>query len=130
MDTFFYLTFAAIAILGVVTLVGCLLTLPETRRIRARLRDLTARAESLLENTGGFVEHQELLHFRRTSPWGKQRELETLAAQREAEGWLYWKITAANPLRTVGSWGGGVTVHFVRPSAREPHEPRALPAEA
>ncbi len=119
MDTFSYITFAAITILGGVALVGSLLTLPETRRIRARLLGLTARAESLMDDPAGFVEQQELLHFRRASPWGKQRELDALVVQREAEGWLYWKITAANPLRTIGSWGGGVTVHFVRPSVRQ-----------
>jgi len=83
-----------------------------------------------MENPAGFVEQQELLLFRRTSPWGKQRELDALAAQREPDGWIYWKITAANPLRTIGSWGGGVTVHFVRPSTREPHGPSTSPAEA
>jgi hypothetical protein len=83
-----------------------------------------------MANPAGFMEQQESLHFRRISPWGKERELDALVTQRELDGWVYWKITAANPLRTIGSLGGGVTVHFVRPSTREPHGPSTSPAEA
>lgn len=35
-------------------------------------------------------------------------------AEMAMDGWLFLRATAANPLRTIPSWGGGLRLHFIR----------------
>jgi hypothetical protein len=54
------------------------------------------------------------LAFRSTFSWGKQREMDELIAEMARDGWTFLRATAANPLRTMRSWGGGLNLHFIR----------------
>jgi hypothetical protein len=50
------------------------------------------------------------------SSWrhGKQREIDAKIAEMGTAGWSYLRASEANFWRTLRSWGGGVTLHFLR----------------
>jgi hypothetical protein len=49
-------------------------------------------------------------------PWDKQREMDTKIAEMQQQGWTYLRASSAGFLQAMGSWGGGLTLHFIRTS--------------
>jgi len=45
---------------------------------------------------------------------GKQREMDAKIAEMASAGWIFLRAGEASPLRTIRSWGGGLTLHFIR----------------
>jgi hypothetical protein len=55
-----------------------------------------------------------------SSGWtGKRAEMDAKIAEMARAGWTFLRATEASPLRTLRSWGGGLTLHFIRV---HPHE--------
>ena len=79
------------------------------RRIR-----MERRARALLAQHAGAERISVYLAFR--SGWwsGKGREMDAKISEMAAAGWTFLKATEASSLRTIRSWGGGLTLHFVR----------------
>src|SRR6185503_14275819 len=48
------------------------------------------------------------------STWAgrKRDEMDAKIEEMKAEGWTFLRAMEANPLRTICSWGGGLTLHF------------------
>lgn len=79
------------------------------RRIRMR-----RRASALLARHPHAEQISVYLPFRSGGWSGKQREMDAKIAEMASSGWLYLRAAEANPLRTIRSWGGGLTLHFIR----------------
>ncbi|MCC7374673.1 MAG: hypothetical protein IT581_08450 [Verrucomicrobiales bacterium] len=79
------------------------------RRIRMR-----RRASALLARHPRAEQTSVYLAFR--SGWwsGKQREMDAKIAEMASSGWTFLRAAEANPLLTIRSWGGGLTLHFIR----------------
>lgn len=84
------------------------------RRIR-----MERRARALLAQHPGAEQTSVYLSLHSTWTWEKQREIDAKVAEMSVAGWTYLRATEANPLRTIRSWGGGLTLHFIRvPTAK------------
>jgi hypothetical protein len=81
--------------------------------IPSRVR-MERRARAILAQYPGAEMISVYLAFR--SGWwsGKGKEMDAKVAELAAAGWTFLRATEASPLRTIRSWGGGVTLHFVR----------------
>jgi hypothetical protein len=72
------------------------------------------RARALL------AEHPEAEHtsvylaLHSTFAGDKQREIDAKIAEMQPQGWTFLRAMEASPLRTLRSWGGGLTLHFIR----------------
>ena len=47
-------------------------------------------------------------------PATKRKAIEAKIAEMHKLGWTFVRMSEANPLRTLLSWGGGVNIHFIR----------------
>jgi len=54
------------------------------------------------------------LTFRSGWAEGKRKEMDAKIAEMASIGWTFLRATAASPLRTLRSWGGGLDLHFIR----------------
>ena len=83
-----------------------LVVIPRVRRER-RARTLLAKHPAA-EQTSVYLE----LHS--TFAGGKQREIDAKIAEMQPQGWIFLRARETHPLRTLFSWGGGLTLHFIR----------------
>jgi len=83
------------------------LVLPRRIRMERRARALLAQHKDA-ERLSFYLE------FRSGFKGGKEWEMDAKIAEMAREGWLFLRATAANPLRTIRSWGGGLHLHFIR----------------
>jgi hypothetical protein len=72
------------------------------------------RVHVLLAQYPGAEQTSVYLELHSTFPWNKQREIDAKAAEMKPQGWTYLQASVASPLRTTRSWGGGLTLHFIR----------------
>jgi hypothetical protein len=100
------LVFIAVQAILVLALVA-VLVLPE------RLR-MERRARRLLSTHPDAERKSVYLPFPRVM--SKRAVMEARIAEIEVDGWTFLRATEANPWRTLRSWGGGLTLHFIRPS--------------
>ena len=84
--------------------------LPRRIRMERRARALLAQHPHA-ERTSVYLP----LH----STWAKQREIDAKIAEMATAGWTFLRATEASPLRTIRSWGGGLTMHFIRVQSDE-----------
>jgi len=84
-------------------------------RMERRARKLQARYPGA-EQTSVYLE----LHS--TYSWEKQREVDAKVAEMWPLGWTFLRVSEANPLRTIRSWGGGLNLHFIR-AGENPKQP-------
>ena len=72
------------------------------------------RARGILAQHPGAERISVYLAFR--SGWwsGKGKEMDAKVAEMARAGWTFLRATEASPPRTIRSWGGGVTLHFIR----------------
>jgi hypothetical protein len=82
------------------------------------------RARLLLAQFPDAEQTSIYLPFGSAWPSVKRREMELKIAEMENAGWTFLRGAEANPLRTLRSWGGGMTLHFIRRT--EPESRRAL----
>jgi len=81
--------------------------------IPARIR-MQRHARELLRNYPGAPRTSVYLAFSSTWANGKEREMQVKISEMAAEGWTFLRATEANLLRQLGSWGGGLNLHFIR----------------
>lgn len=72
------------------------------------------RVRALLAQHPGAEQTSVYLELHSTFAGGKQREIDAKIAEMQPQGWTFLRARAANPLRTISSWGGGLTLHFIR----------------
>jgi len=77
-------------------------------------RQMEARASALLAEHPEAEQTSVYLKLRSTFARKKQREIDAKIAQMQPQGWTFLRATAASPRRTLFSWGGGLTLHFIR----------------
>jgi hypothetical protein len=78
-----------------------------------RLR-IERRASALLAEHPKAERTSVYLPLHSTWAWQKQREIDAKVAEMKAAGWIFLRGMEASPLRTICSWGGGLTLHFIR----------------
>lgn len=72
------------------------------------------RARALLAQQPGAEQTSVYLSFYSPWAWEKQREIDAKVAGMNTQGWTLLRSMEASPLRTIRSWGGGLTLHFIR----------------
>ena len=82
-----------------------------------RLR-MERRARALLALHPGAERTSVYLRLRSTFAPQKQREIDIKVAEMQLKGWTFLRAREANPLRTICSWGGGLTLDFIRTPAQ------------
>jgi len=77
------------------------------------------RARTLLAQHPGAEQTSVYLPLRSAFARGKRREMDAKITEMQAGGWTFLRAVEASPLRTIRSWGGGLTLQFIRvPSVR------------
>ena len=72
------------------------------------------RARALLAEHPGAEHTSVYLELHSTFAGDKQREIDAKIAEMQPQGWTFLRAMEASPLRTLRSWGGGLTLHFIR----------------
>ena len=75
---------------------------------------MEGRARALLAQHPAAEQISVYLKLHSTFAWDKQREINVKIAEMQPQGWTFLRAMEANPLRTMLSWGGGLTLHFIR----------------
>ena len=88
-------------------MMALLIVLPGRFRMERRARGLLAEHPQA-ERTSVY------LAFRSGWAPGKQREMDARFEEMRNSGWTFLRAIEANPFRTLLSWGGGVTLQFIR----------------
>lgn len=71
------------------------------------------RARALLARHAGAERTSVYLAFHSAWMTGKGKEMEAKVSEMSTAGWTFLRATEANPLRTLCSRGGGLTLHFI-----------------
>ena len=100
-----YIPILLLCIIPVLLLIA-LVVIPRVRMER-RARTLLAKHPAA-EQTSVYLE----LHS--TFAGGKQRAVDAKIAEMQPQGWIFLRAREVNPLRTLFSWGGGLTLQFIR----------------
>lgn len=79
----------------------------------ARIR-MERRARELLSQHPHAERTSVYLAFRSDWASGRQREMEAKISEMESSGWTFLRAQEASPLHTLLSWGGGMTLEFIR----------------
>lgn len=100
-----FLFFLAIAAMPVAIVLA--VVLPQRIRMERRARALMKEHPDA-EKTSMYIAFQ--------SGWsgGKRKEMDVKIADMSTIGWTLLRATEASPLKTIRSWGGGLTMHFIR----------------
>jgi hypothetical protein len=72
------------------------------------------RARALLAQHPEAEQTSVYLALHSTFAGGKQQEIDVKIAEMQPQGWTFLRAREASPLRTIFSWGGGLTLHFIR----------------
>jgi hypothetical protein len=72
------------------------------------------RARRLLAQHPDAEQTSVYLELHSTFAGGKQREIDARIAAMQPQGWTFLRAMEASPLRTMSSWGGGLTLYFIR----------------
>ena len=79
------------------------------RRIR-----MERHARSILAQHPGAEQTSVHLELHSTFAWDKQREMDAKIAEMHQEGWTFLRASSAGFFRAMRSWGGALTLHFIR----------------
>jgi hypothetical protein len=72
------------------------------------------RARALLAQYPGAERTSVYFPMHSTFSCRKRREIDAKIAEMQPQGWIYLRAVEASPFRTIRSWGGGLTLHFIR----------------
>ena len=78
-----------------------------------RLR-MQKRAAEILHTMSDPEETSCYLRFTSTRPRIKKQEIDDKISEMTKQGWVFLKLSEANPLKNFFAWGGGLIMHFVR----------------
>jgi len=87
---------------------------PKTAAGMSDVATLRRRARALLAGHPGAGQTSVYLELHSLFPWDKQREIDAKVAEMKPQGWTYLQSSEASLSRTSRSWGGGLTLHFIR----------------
>ncbi len=85
------------------------LTLFGIRRFR-----MERQARALLIQHPGAEQTSVYLQLDSPFPWDKQREMAAKIAEMQTQGWTFLRASSASFFRAMRSWGGALTLHFIR----------------
>jgi hypothetical protein len=71
-------------------------------------------ARALLKQHPGAEQTSVYLSLHSILPSKKKQEIDAKITEMQAQGWTFLRAMEANPLRTICSLGGGLTLHFIR----------------
>jgi hypothetical protein len=108
-----YMSTPMIVLVCAASTLGPLATVLAFTVIPARVR-MNRRARSLLAGHPGA--EQKSVYLELHSAWAsrKQKEIDAKIAEMQPQGWAFLRASEASPLRTIRSWGGGLTLYFIR----------------
>lgn len=89
--------------------VACAWTVFGIRRLR-----MERRARALLSQHPRAEQSSLCLQLESPFPWDKQREMDAKIAEMHQQGWTFLRASSAGFLRAMRSWGGALTLHFIR----------------
>ena len=92
--------------------VASALTVFAIRRFR-----MERRARALISQHPRAEQTSVCLQLYSPFPWDKQREMDAKIAEMHQQGWTFLRATSADFLRAMRSWGGALTLHFIRTKA-------------
>ncbi len=98
-----------IVIISFVVGMACALTVFGIRRFR-----MERRARALLGQHPRAEQTSVWLQFYSAFPWEKQREMDAKIAEMHQQGWTFLRASSGSFLRAMRSWGGALTLHFIR----------------
>lgn len=78
-----------------------------------RLR-MERRARALLAKHPNSEQISVYLALHSGWPHKKHQELDAKIVEMKTKGWTYTRGSEASPFRTIRTWGGGLTLHFIR----------------
>jgi hypothetical protein len=102
----YYITLIILAAIPAILLFVFFVAVPRFRMER--------RARALLAQHPGAEQTSVYLELHSTFAGDKQREIDAKIAEMQPQGWTFLRAMEASPLRTLRSWGGGLTLHFIR----------------
>ena len=79
-----------------------------------RRSKMERQARALLGQHPGAEQTSVCLQLNSPLPWDKQREMDAKIAEMQKQGWTFWRASSASFLRAMRSWGGAMTLHFIR----------------
>ena len=94
-------------VMALLLVVMILFALPKQIRMEQRARKLLAQHPQA-ERTSVYIA------FRSGWATGKQHEMDAKIAEMQRSGWTFLRATEASLFRTLFSWGGGLTLQFIR----------------
>ena len=80
--------------------------IPRSRMVR--------QARALLGQHPGAEQTSVYLQLYSPFPWDKQREMDAKIAEMQRQGWTFFRASSGSFFRAIRSWGGGLTLHFIR----------------
>jgi len=94
-------------VMALLVVVMVLYALPKRIRMERRARKLLAQHPQA-ERTS--------VHLAFRSMWatGKKQEMDAKIEEMQSSGWTLLRAREASPLHTLFSWGGGLTLQFIR----------------
>ena len=81
--------------------------------IAPRIR-MERRASALLAQHPNAEQTSVYLELHSTWAWSKQREIDAKISEMQPQGWTFVRAAEASLSKTSRSWGGGLTLHFIR----------------
>ena len=72
------------------------------------------QARVIVEQHPGAEQTSVYLQLYSPFPWDKQREMDTRISEMQQQGWTFLRSSSVRFLRAMRSWGGGLTLHFIR----------------
>ena len=72
------------------------------------------QARALLGQHPGAEQTSVYLQLYSPFPWDKQREMDAKIAEMQQQGWTFLRASSASFFRAMRSWGGGMTLQFIR----------------
>jgi len=101
-----YITFILLCSIPILVLFVFIVAVPRFRMER--------RARALLAQHPDAEQTSVYLELHSAFAGGKRREIDAKIAEMQPQGWIFLRAMEASPLRTICSWGGGLTLHFIR----------------
>ena len=94
--------------------VGIALVLIPTGIRRSRME---RQARALLSQYPGAEQTSVYLQLYSPFPWDKQREMDTKKAEMQQQGWTFLRVGSPSWSDAMRSWGGALTLYFIRTKA-------------
>ena len=101
-----YTTFLLLCATLVIIFLAFAVVIPRVRMER--------RARGVLAEHPDAERTSVYLPLRSTWAWAKQREIDAKVKEMGVRGWTFLRMGEVSALRSIGSWGGGVTLQFIR----------------